>query len=616
MAIHIPTKFTTIKTVESLQLWIDEIKKEKLVAFDTETTGLNPNAATLVGISIAVGPPENNRAAYIPLAHVCGNNMDLQTVLGMFRPILADGSIRKVLHNAAYDMTVMAKYGTTFVNVHDTMLMAYVIHGGRQKLNMDDLASKHLDYKTIKFDDVVIPELGVTYFGQVAVPHATAYAAEDSAVTLAMYYVFRDILKKEGLTATYLTVDKEMCHVTSDMKIAGVRVDIGKLRDLDSDWRKRIKAVEKDLAPIVGSEDVGEVLRSPKKLAKLLFEDRKLPVFVRTDSGSPSTSAKALDKLAGDEVVDKLLQWRLLSKLTTTYTKPLQEKADPYTDRIFCDVRPTTTITGRLSCSDPNMQNIPARSKEGQEFRTAFVAHPGHKLIVGDYSQIELRILAHVTGSEMLLDAFKNGEDIHTRTASEMFGVALDQVPKDLRATAKTINFGIVYGIGPPGLAYQTKKTVAEAKDFIRKYFKAIPEFEPWKEDTISFARKYGYSETLFGRRVYTSLIHSDDYWEAGGAERLAVNGVIQGTAADLMRLALVTTRREILKDEPNKMGVRPVQLLLSVHDEILLEAIEDKAQHASNLLKRSMETCADDLIQWAVPITVEPKIADNWGEK
>ena len=607
-----PEKFFCLTNVGDLVDYLCLMHAAPWFTLDTETTGLDTATAELVGVSLAF--PTNKEAtdfdaAYIPIAHHDKSvpQLPLDVVVNSLRPFI-EGDQIKALHNGAYDLSLLSKYGLTFGRkTHDTMYMSYVLGGGKHGHGMDELAMRHFKYRTVKFPEVCIPELGHTTFADVAIPDATYYAAEDSYVTAALFAFLRNELKANGLLDTYLNVDAPLMPVLADMKFHGVGFDPSSIQGIKASLQAEVTDLERQIIDMAG-RDVA--LGSTQDLGKLLFDELHLPAYVRTKTGADSTGKEALEKIEHEHPIVPLIQeWKEVAKLQSSFTDTLLEAQNETTGRIHASFNATFTNTGRLSCSNPNLQQMPKRSERGKVIRKAFVPKPGNLMFACDLSQIELRVLAHITRDPALTTAFHNGLDIHQATAAKVLRKPFEVVTKDERQHAKTSNFLIIYGGGPKKLAAQARMPVAQAEKFIADYFDAIPGVPAWIEETKAFARKHGYVETLFGRRIYVPLAQSSNQYERYRGERQGVNGVIQGTSADFLRLGMIKAARWL------KEAIPEARLLMSVHDELVGEAPVIVAQWAFTGLKHHMETAADEFMTWDVPILAEGGVGSNWLE-
>jgi DNA polymerase I len=617
--------YETVTTEAGLKTWIERIQEAGVFAFDTETTSLDAMSAELVGFSFSITPGE---ACYVPVAHRSqGEGFDfgdgeaieqvsLQTALARLKPVLEDASILKVAQNVKYDALVMRQHGIAMTGVDDTMLMSYVLDAGRGKHNMDDLAMRHLGHSCISYQSVMEHAPGKKKsdksFAEVPLDKATAYAAEDADVTLRLWMVLKARLAAENLMTVYQTLERPLALIITEMERAGIQVDRAILSKLSGKFAQRIAELEDTVHDLSGHKFN---LASPKQLGELLFDHLKLPGGKKTKSGQWETRAGVLDDLAANEelpddarkLVDTMLEWRQLSKLRSTYTDALPNFIDDQ-GRIHTSYAMAATTTGRLASSDPNLQNIPVRTEEGRAIRTAFVAPKGATLVSADYSQIELRVLAHIADIPQLKAAFDDGLDIHAMTASEMFGVPLKDMPSDVRRRAKAINFGIIYGISAFGLANQLSISRQEAAEYIKTYFERFPGIRDYMEATKKTAHEHGYVETLFGRRIHYPQINTKNPSMRGFLERAAINAPIQGTAADIIRRAMIRMPQALLET-----GLDDARMLLQVHDELIFEVPKAKAKDLIKVAVGIMEGAAEPAVSLAVPIQVDANAASNW---
>ncbi|NEU14124.1 DNA polymerase I [Methylobacterium sp. BTF04] len=621
--------YETIATLEQLDAWIAEATEAGIVAVDTETDALDANNAGLVGVSLCVAP---GRAAYIPLAHVApveasgaadlfgdakaatgeflraAGQIDLKQALTRLKPLLEDSGVLKVGQNLKYDWLVLSRYGIRIAPLDDTMLISYVLDAGKGGHGMDELARRHLGHQPITFSDVTGTGKAKISFDRVALDKATAYAAEDADVTLRLWRMMKPRLVAEKRVTVYETLERPLVPVIARMESHGIRVDRNMLSRLSGDFSQILVRLEEEI-----QEDAGERFQvsSPKQIGDILFGKMGLPGAKKTPSGQWATPATLLEELAqaGHELPKKILEWRQLAKLKSTYTDSLQVHADRETDRVHTSFSLAATTTGRLSSSDPNLQNIPIRTEEGRRIRRAFVAAEGNRLISADYSQIELRLLAHIADIPQLRQAFADGIDIHAATASAMFGVPLSEMTPDLRRRAKTINFGIIYGISAFGLADRLGIGREEASAFIKQYFERFPGIRAYIDDTKRLCRDLGYVTTLFGRVCHYPQIRSNNPNERASVERQAINAPIQGSAADIIRRAM-TRMEDALKAE--HLNVR---MLLQVHDELVFEAPEDEVERALPVISRIMVEAPAPALTLRVPLVVEARAALNWEE-
>jgi DNA polymerase-1 len=605
--------YETITTMSALRAILDEAMESGLLAFDTETDSLNAMRARLVGICLA---PRPGRAAYVPLLHG-GGGLDLagdervtqlrtQEVLDALRPVLTDPSVLKVGQNLKYDLVVLSQFDVEISPYDDTMLMSYAAECGLGGHGMDELSERHLGHKTITFGEVAGTGRNKKTFDEVGIKEATAYAAEDADVTLRLHQVLKRKLVEDGLTTLYETIERPLVPVIRDMETAGVMIDRAALSRLSGLFAQRMAEAEA-LAYDAAGERFN--LGSPKQIGDVLFGKLGLPGGKKTKTGAWATPATALEELAeqGAPVARHILDWRQLSKLKSTYTDALVQAVHPETGRIHTSFSLAQTITGRLSSSDPNLQNIPVRTEEGRKIRQAFVAEEGNVILAADYSQIELRLLAHIADIPELKRAFKEGIDVHALTASEMFETPIDQVSGDERRSAKMINFGIIYGISAFGLASRLGIDRERAGAYIKSYFKKFPGIKAYVDETLEGARRNGYVETLFGRRSHMPNVKSSQQNFRAFAERQAVNAPIQGTAADVVKRAMIRVP-PALKAE----GLR-ARMLLQVHDELVFECPADEAEAAKAVICRVMQDAPSPAVDLAVPLLVEANTADNW---
>jgi DNA polymerase-1 len=620
------TKYETVTTRERLEAWITKAYEAGRVAFDTETTSIDPMVAELVGFSMAVAPGE---ACYVPLGHRASSEafdfgahdgivqIPVVEALALLKPLLEDPAVLKIGQNIKYDLNVLAQHGINVAPIDDTMLMSYALDAGKGTHGMDDLAMRHLGHACMTFEQVIAHVPGKKKsertFGQAPLDKATEYAAEDADVTLRLWMVLKPRLTAERVTTVYETLERPLIQVIADMERCGIRVDGAILSRLSSTFAQGVARLEEEVNRLVGHKFN---LGSPRQLGELLFDRLQLPGGKRTKTGQWETRAGLLDDLAANEelpddarkLINTMLEWRQLTKLRSTYTDALPAYVHGGTGRIHTSYALGATTTGRLASSEPNLQNIPIRTKEGREIRTAFVAAPGKKLISADYSQIELRILAHIADIPQLRKAFDEGLDIHAMTASEMFGVPVDGMPADVRRRAKAINFGIIYGISAFGLANQLGISKEEAGAYIKTYFERFPGIRAYMDATKKGAHERGFVETVFGRRIHYPEINTKNPSMRGFLERAAINAPIQGSAADIIRRAMA--RMPAALDEA---GLKTAKMLLQVHDELVFEVAEAEVPSTLRTVKKVMESAALPVIKLAVPIHVDAKAADNW---
>jgi DNA polymerase-1 len=608
--------YALVRDLESLDGWIARAMAKGLVAFDTETDALSSANAGLVGVSLALAPGE---ACYIPVGHVAAEGLQLEApgdlaqlplevVIARLKPMLEDPSVLKVAQNAKYDIAVLSRYGIDVAPIDDTMLISYVLEAGLHGHGMDELSELLLGHKPIPFKQVAGSGKSEKSFKFVALDAATAYAAEDADVTLRLYNILRPRLAPEGLLTVYETLERPLPPVLAQMECAGIRVDPERLRHLSHDFSMRMSEMEVEAQKLVGHPFN---LGSPKQIGDVLFGEMGLPGAKKTASGAWGTDASVLEDLAvqGHALPRLLLDWRQLSKLKGTYTDNLIAAISPRTGRVHTSYALASTTTGRLSSNDPNLQNIPVRTEEGRKIRKAFIAEPGHVLISADYSQIELRLLAHIGDIPQLKAAFHNGLDIHAMTASEMFGVPIEGMPSEVRRRAKAINFGIIYGISAFGLANQLSIPRDEAQAYIGTYFERFPGIRGYMDRTRAVVREQGFVTTLFGRKVNIMEIRSSNPAHRQFAERAAINAPIQGTAADMIRRAMIRMPGAL-----ERAGLT-ARMLLQVHDELVFEAPEAEADAVRALAREVMERAAEPAVALSVPLVVDARAAANWDE-
>ena len=616
------SRYVCIQDLETLDRWVARAFEAGVIAFDTETDALGCATAGCCGVSIAVAPGE---AAYIPLGHCPPEpeggadlldtqpkpdwpQLPLEAAIARLKPLLEDPTILKVAQNAKYDIAVMSRYGVKTAPVEDTMLISYVLEAGLHGHGMDELSQLHLGHIPIPFKQVAGTGKKEISFAQVELPKATCYAAEDADVTLRLYRALRPRLAREGLLSVYETLERPLPPVLAEMECAGVKVDPDRLRRLSHEFAVKMAELEQEAHRQAGRPFN---LGSPKQIGDILFGEMGLPGAKRTATGAWATDVSVLEDLAvqGHALPRTILDWRQVSKLKGTYTDALVAAIDPNTGRVHTSFALASTSTGRLSSSDPNLQNIPVRTEEGRKIRAAFIAEPGHVLISADYSQIELRLLAHIGDIAQLKEAFRNGLDIHAMTASEMFGVPVEGMDPMVRRRAKAINFGIVYGISAFGLSNQLGIPQDEAAAYIRTYFERFPGIRAYMDKTKAFVREHGYVTTLFGRKVNIPEIRAKSVGQRSFAERAAINAPIQGAAADIIRRAMVRMS-EALRAE----GLS-ARMLLQVHDELIFEAPEAEAEAVCAVAKRVMERAAEPAVALSVPLVVDARAAHNWDE-
>ncbi len=608
--------YETVTSLERLDAWIAEARARGLVAFDTETTSLDAMRADLVGVSLALEP---GRACYVPVGHRAATDLfeggglipgqlPIADVLARLKPLMEDAAVLKVAQNLKFDALMLARHGIETAPADDTMLMSYALDAGRGNHGMDELSERHLGHKPIAFKDVAGSGKGAVTFDAVPIDRATAYAAEDADVTLRLWLIFKARLPAEQMTTVYETLERPLSAVLGRMERRGISIDRQILSRLSGDFAQVMARVESEIGEIAGEPfNVG----SPKQLGDILFGKMGLPGGRKTKTGAWATGADVLEELAdqGHPLPKKILEWRQLSKLKSTYTDALPTYVNPETGRVHTCFAMAATTTGRLSSSEPNLQNIPVRTEEGRKIRTAFVAPPGRRLLSADYSQIELRVLAHIADIPQLRQAFADGQDIHAMTASEMFGVPVEGMDPMVRRRAKAINFGIIYGISAFGLANQLGIGREEAGAYIRKYFERFPGIRDYMDSTRAFVRANGFVTTLFGRKAHYPEIDSPNPSMRAFLERAAINAPIQGSAADIIRRAMVRMDGAL-----EKAGLS-AQMLLQVHDELVFELPEDEVAATIPVVTAVMEDAAEPAVQMRVPLKVDARAAGNWDE-
>lgn len=605
--------YTAIRDMATLETWISAIRDRGHVAVDTETTSLDEMRADLVGISLSVEP---GKAAYIPVGHRQGGGdlfasdaltegqLPLEAVLAALRPVLEDDAILKIGQNMKYDWKIFARHGIEVAPIEDTMLLSYALHGGLHGHGMDSLSEQYLNHVPIPIKTLLGSGKSQITFDRVAIDEAVRYAAEDADVTLRLWQLFKPRLHRAQVTTVYETLERPLVPVLARMEMAGIQVDRDTLSRMSNAFSQKMAALEDEIQALAGEKfNVG----SPKQLGEILFDKLQLPGGEKGKTGAYGTGADILEDLATEhELPAKVLDWRQIAKLKSTYTDALQDHINPETGRVHTSYMIAGANTGRLASTDPNLQNIPVRTEEGRRIREAFVAPPGRVLVSLDYSQIELRILAHIADIPALKQAFREGHDIHAMTASEMFNVPLDQMTPEIRRQAKAINFGVIYGISGFGLARNLRIPRSEAQGFIDRYFERFPGIKTYMDDTVAFAKANGHVRTLFGRKIHTPDINAKGPG-AGFAKRAAINAPIQGTAADVIRRAMIRM--------PQAIAGLDARMLLQVHDELLFEVAEDQADRLIPIAKAVMEGAADPAVHLAVHLTVEAGKGRNWAE-
>ncbi|MFL2659757.1 MAG: DNA polymerase I [Alphaproteobacteria bacterium] len=619
----VKTKYVSIHTADELTKWLSGVKKAGILSIDTETTGLHVVDSDIVGISMSY---EYGKACYIPINHSSGENSEqddlfsepvqdevqsfeqipLDKVVQILKPILVDSSILKIGQNIKYDISILKKIGLDIKPFDDTMLLSCCVDSGRAKHNMNDLAKRYLDHDCIKFEDVCGKGKKQILFSQADIEKATDYACEDADITLRLHKLLKNQIVVNSVVSVYENLERPLIPVIANMENSGIKVDREKLILLSKEFGKKIEMTKQkvlDIAIKHGMDDFN--VASPKQLSELLFEKMGISGGKKTKLGGYSTSSDVLESIYDeDPIIEDILRYRQYSKLKSTYTDALQNQISLKTNRVHTSFNMAGTTTGRLSSSDPNLQNIPVKGIDGKKIRECFVADKGKVFLSLDYSQIELRLVAHISGDEEMIKIFNDGGDIHASTAKSMFGV--DEVDSDMRRRAKVINFGIIYGVSPHGLARQAGCSRTQAKDFIDSYFKAFPGIRMYMENTKQYSDEKGYVETIFGRKIHLPDASSNNSALRGHAHRQAINSPIQGTSADIIKNAMIKIYNEIHNKED-------IKLLLQVHDELIFEVDEDKVENYQDKIKTIMENSHTDWLYLSVPLVVDSSINKVW---
>ena len=618
-SVPVEQRYELVQDIATLERWIAGAHAQGYVAMDTETTSLDHAAAELVGVSLALSP---GHACYIPLGHYVAeavNALDLgektealkqipmAEALAKLRPLLEDPSVLKIGQNIKYDVAVLANYDVAVTPIDCTMLMSFVLEAGAHGHGLDELAKMHCDHDMIKYKDVAGTGKSHIGFAAVALDKARDYAAEDADFTLRLHQIFKPRLLAQHMVGFYETIERPLVPVVASMEAAGIRVDRDELNRLSLDFAKRLLEMEGDIHKLAGHPfNIG----SPKQLGEVLFDELGLPGGKKGKTGAYGTDAGILEDLAlTHELPKRVLDWRQIAKLKSTYTDALLDQINPKTGRVHTSFSLVGAATGRLSSTEPNLQNIPIRTEEGRKIRRVFIAEPGHKLISADYSQIELRLAAHVAGIDALKEAFRAGADIHAMTASEVFGVPMAKMDSETRRRAKAINFGIIYGISGFGLAQQLGVSNGEASDYIKRYFARFPGIRSYMERMRQFAREHGYVETIFGRRVHIPGIKDANAARRGFSERAAINAPLQGSAADIIKRAMHRMPAAL-----KEAGLKS-RMLLQVHDELVFEAPDREVESLRKVAKDVMENACAPVLSLSVPLVVETGAALNWEE-
>jgi len=599
-------EYYLIENLEQIDNWITEAEELGEVAVDTETNSLDPHQADLVGVSLS---SKIGKACYIPIGHKSNKCIEKDLVLKKLKPLLEDPSIKKIGQNIKFDFIVFFKHGINMTSMEDTMLMSYVLDAGKNRHNMDTLSEIHLNHKTISFKDLVGTGKKEINFSEVDVEKAKDYAAEDADITFRLYKKFQKSLKDEKMINIYEIFEKPLLKILAFMEIEGVKIDNKFLKSLSNKFEKKIIKIQNEVFKISKKEFN---IASPKQLGEILYNDLKIADLKKTKKGSFATSASVLEDLAfkGHKFPQLVLDWRQVSKLKNTYSDSLPEHINPNTQRVHTSFLLAATTTGRLASSDPNLQNIPIKSEDGKDIRKAFIAKKDHVLISADYNQIEMRILADLADVKGLKKAFKNNEDIHSLTASQIFNVDIKKVNQDQRRKAKAINFGIIYGISQYGLAKQINVTNHEAEEFLNAYFLKFPEIKIYMDRTIKFCRKSGFVNNIFGRRSHFININDKNYNIRNFQERAAINAPIQGSAAEIMRLAMIRLDKK-LSDQKNQK----TKMLLQIHDELIFETPKEEAKRISKIIIDEMSSVVkSEQHSFSIPLTVDLNTGENWG--
>ena len=595
-----------IKSEKEIDEWINEAEEAGELAIDTETSSIDAHQADLVGISLST---KIGKACYIPIGHKFKGCLKKDSVIKKLKPLLEDKSIKKIGQNIKFDFIVLFKQGINMNSMEDTMLMSYVLDAGKNRHNMNILSEIHLQHKTITFKEIVGTGKKEINFSDVELDRAMEYAAEDADITYRLYKIFNKNLKLEKLTNIYEIFEKPLIKILAFMEIEGIKINNNFLKILSEKFEKKINRLEKEVFKISKKEFN---IASPKQLGEVIYNDLKIAVLKKTRKGSFATNASVLEDLAfkGHKFPQLVLDWRQISKLKNTYSDALPEHINSKTKRVHTSFLLAATTTGRLASSDPNLQNIPIKSEDGRDIRKAFIAEKGFTLISADYNQIEMRILADLADVKELKKAFKNNEDIHSLTASQVFDIDIKKVDQDMRRKAKAINFGIIYGISQYGLAKQINVSNHEADKFLNAYFFKFPEIKIYMDDTIKFCRKNGYVKNIFGRRSHFNGINDKNFNVRNFQERAAINAPIQGSASEIMRLAMIRLDKKFKSLKNNKS-----KILLQIHDELIFEVPEKEVKNIAKVIQEEMSSVTEsDLHSFSTLLTVEVNTGDNWG--
>ena len=599
--------YQLIENEKDIDKWLKEAEEKGEFAIDTETTSLDPHQADLVGISLST---KVGHACYIPLAHKSKKNMNEKSIIKKIKPILEDKSIKKIGQNIKFDYIILFHRGIDMTSMEDTMLMSYVLDAGKNRHNMDTLSQIHLDHKTISYKDLVGTGKKQINFSEVDLDLAKNYASEDADITFRLYQIFIKNLKSEKLLNIYEIFEKPLIKILAHMEICGIKVDNNFLKILSKKFEGKIQKLEKEIFKISKKEfNIG----STKQLGEIMYNELKIANIKKTKKGSFATSAQVLEDLSfkGHELPKLVLDWRQVTKLKNTYSDSLQEHINKNSKRVHTSFLLAATSTGRLASSDPNLQNIPIKSDDGKDIRKSFIADNQSLLISADYNQIEMRILADLADVKELKKAFKNNEDIHSLTASQVFNVKVKDVNSDMRRKAKAINFGIIYGISQYGLAKQIGVSNVEAEEFLNAYFIKFPEIKNYMEYTIKFCRKSGFVNNIFGRRTYVTGINDKNFNIRNFQERAAINAPIQGSASEIMRLAMIRINKKF-----ESIKNLNCKILLQIHDELIFEVKKDEVLEYEKLIKKEMSSVKDsDLHTFSIPLSIDINHGNNWGE-
>ena len=599
--------YQLIENEEDIDKWLKEAEEKGEFAIDTETTSLDPHQADLVGISLST---KVGHACYIPLAHKSKKNMNEKSIIKRIKPILEDKSIKKIGQNIKFDYIILFHRGIDMTSMEDTMLMSYVLDAGKNRHNMDTLSQIHLDHKTISYKDLVGSGKKQINFSEVDLDLAKNYASEDADITFRLYQIFIKNLKSEKLLNIYEIFEKPLIKILAHMEICGIKVDNNFLKILSKKFQGKIQKLEKEIFKISKKEfNIG----STKQLGEIMYNELKIANIKKTKKGSFATSAQVLEDLSfkGHELPKLVLDWRQVTKLKNTYSDSLQEHINKNSKRVHTSFLLAATSTGRLASSDPNLQNIPIKSDDGKDIRKSFIADNQSLLISADYNQIEMRILADLADVKELKKAFKNNEDIHSLTASQVFNVKVKDVNSDMRRKAKAINFGIIYGISQYGLAKQIGVSNVEAEEFLNAYFIKFPEIKNYMEYTIKFCRKSGFVNNIFGRRTHVTGINDKNFNIRNFQERAAINAPIQGSASEIMRLAMIRINKKF-----ESIKNLNCKILLQIHDELIFEVKKDEVLEYEKLIKKEMSSVKDsDLHTFSIPLSIDINHGNNWGE-